>query len=51
MRQVCCVCKKLYGIKEPFDDDSETHGICPECLPGELQKIDDEVKKINGGGD
>ena len=49
MRQVCYVCGILYGIKEPLNDDSETHGICPECLPGELQKIEHEVTKLNNG--
>jgi hypothetical protein len=39
MRQVCCVCKILYGTKEPLDDDSETHGLCPECFEREMQKI------------
>ena len=48
MRQICCICKILYGIKEPLDDDSETHGICPECLPGELKKIEKEMEKIEG---
>jgi len=31
MRCICCVCKILYNVKEPFEDDSETHGFCNEC--------------------
>jgi len=39
MRRVCCVCKKFFGFKEPLDDDSETHGFCPECFDLERAKI------------
>jgi len=45
MRQICMVCGILYGIKEPLGDDSETHGICEECFPLELKKIEIELKK------
>lgn len=41
MRQICCVCKILYGRKEPLADDSETHGLCPECFNLEMKKIKD----------
>jgi hypothetical protein len=44
MRQVCYNCKILYGIKEPLDDDSETHGLCPECFELEMAKLDTEQK-------
>lgn len=33
MRQVCYICGILYGVKEPLDNDDETHGICDECFP------------------
>lgn len=46
MRRVCYVCKIMFGIKPPLDDDSETHGLCPECLIMELAKI--EAYKENG---
>lgn len=46
MRQICCVCKILYGNKEPLDDDSETHGFCPECFKLEMKKI--EAYRENG---
>jgi hypothetical protein len=39
------VCGTLYGIKEPLDDDSETHGLCPECFELEMKKIDDYHQK------
>ena len=28
----CCVCKVIYGEKEPFEDKSETHGYCDPCF-------------------
>ena len=40
MRQVCYVCKILYGVKEPFENNSETHGLCPECFKQEMLKLD-----------
>jgi len=39
MIQLCYVCKKVYGEKEPLEDPRETSGICPQCLPGELEKL------------
>ena len=41
MNQICCVCKILYGRKEPLNDDSETHGLCPECFKLEMKKIEE----------
>lgn len=40
MRQVCYVCKILYGIKQPLEDDSETHGLCPGCFELEIKKLE-----------
>jgi len=31
MRCVCVYCGILYNVKEPFENDSETHGNCDEC--------------------
>lgn len=39
MRRVCCICGILYGLKEPLEDDSITHGYCPECFEIELKKL------------
>ena len=47
MRQVCYVCRIFYGTKEPLDDDSETHGLCPECLKLELKKIKEYQENEN----
>ena len=40
MRRVCFVCKIMFGLKEPLEDDSETHGLCPECFKIEMTKLD-----------
>jgi len=35
---ICGWCKELLGEKEPFEDVSITHGICPDCMAEELVK-------------
>jgi hypothetical protein len=47
MRQICCRCGILYGIKEPIEDDSETHGLCEECFPLEMKKIEGELASVD----
>jgi hypothetical protein len=32
MKIMCSWCKKSLGEKEPFDDPSETHGKCADCI-------------------
>lgn len=32
MRAICCVCGLLYDVKEPMDQDVETHGYCEDCF-------------------
>jgi len=39
MRQVCYICGILYGIKDPIEDDRETHGLCPDCFEIEMRKL------------
>lgn len=39
MRRICYNCGTLYGFKEPIEDDSETHGLCPECFEIEMLKL------------
>ncbi len=39
MRSICCYCGILYDLKEPIEDDHETHGICGECLPGLISNL------------
>lgn len=38
MKVVCAWCGKDMGEKEPFDDESTTHGMCPECYEEEINK-------------
>ncbi len=32
MIRVCAWCKKVIGQKPPFEDKSETHGMCESCF-------------------
>lgn len=48
MRCVCVECGILYDVKEPFEDDAETHGLCEECfsiVKGNLEKNEEGDKK------
>ena len=38
MKILCSWCGKQLGEKEPLDDQSDTHGKCPECLEKERRK-------------
>jgi hypothetical protein len=37
--RICCVCGKIFGEKEPYEDKSYTHGLCDECFKKEIEKI------------
>ena len=41
MKIICSWCNKFMGEKVPYDDSSETHGKCPECL--KKQKANKEL--------
>jgi len=43
MRQVCYVCGILFGIKEPYENDQETHGLCGECYEMEMNRLKKEI--------
>lgn len=45
MRRVCCICLTVFGFKEPFDRDEETHGFCPDCFEIEMMKIESLKEK------
>ena len=47
MIRVCYRCKIIMGEKEPFEDKSETHGLCEVCFPKEREEIKKAVKKYN----
>lgn len=46
MRCQCVYCGIIYDLKEPFEDDSISHGICDECLPGVMNNLKLEIDKI-----
>jgi len=49
MRRICCVCGILIGLKEPFDDTSETHGYCNKCFKAALLKLTTKKRKGKEG--
>lgn len=40
MREVCCECGILFGVKEPLNNDCETGGICEWCFPWVMAKVE-----------
>ncbi len=40
------ICNKVFGEKEPFEDKSETHGLCDICFPKEMEKLKRESKRL-----
>ncbi len=46
MMRFCCVCKKVFGEKEPLEDRLFTDGYCNSCFANELEKI----KNYHEGG-
>ena len=47
----CAWCGKYLGEKEPYEDKSETHGICPECRAKYFPKKDSTPPLIIPRGD
>lgn len=45
MRCICSYCETLFDLKEPFEDDRETHGMCPECGPIILGNLERELSE------
>jgi hypothetical protein len=50
MIRVCYRCKTVIGEKEPFDDKSETHGLCDPCFEQEKVEIRCALKKLRDAG-
>jgi len=42
MKIVCLECQREMGEKFPFDDLSETHTICPDCMEKMLSQAGKE---------
>ena len=47
MRCICSYCDILFDVKEPLENDAETHGICSECHPIVLGNLKREIERIN----
>jgi hypothetical protein len=45
--QVCIVCDRVYGEKEPLELRTYTHGLCRECLDERL-KLEEERGDVFG---
>ena len=46
MIQICCVCKEIYGEKEPYEDKEYTHGYCSECFKLEMAKLKEQMLEM-----
>ena len=46
MIRVCMTCDQIFGEKEPLEDKSETHGLCPVCYPIEMARLKEEMKRL-----
>jgi len=40
---------RIFGEKEPFEDRSETHGLCDGCLKLELERIGKRKEEKDDG--
>ncbi len=51
MFRVCSLCGKQFGEKEPFENQRVTHGLCPDCLALEEEKLKEFEKGLKGAED
>jgi hypothetical protein len=51
MKRVCVICHEVFGEKEPFDSDAETHGYCEICFPKELERLKTQLHGLKPNGD
>lgn len=45
----CMDCKVIYRIKEPFEDESETHGLCPDCFRIRIKEVRQKARGFRPG--
>jgi len=45
VRVICSYCGILYDLKEPFEDDSVSHGVCEECWPWVEHNLNAELAR------
>ena len=48
MRIACAWCYKEMGFKQPYEDDSTTHGICVECAEKMMGRVIKTVVELDG---
>lgn len=41
MKITCSWCKRDMGYKAPIDDNSVSHGMCPECLKRQQAEVEE----------
>jgi len=45
MISICAWCTTIMREKEPFDDQNETHGICPACAKKHFGMTDEQISR------
>lgn len=50
MKQVCYCCKEVFGEKEPYNDMTESHGLCPTHFISEKERIRQEIIALKKKG-
>ncbi len=48
MRVICSYCGILYNLKEPLNDDHESHGICDICWDWVQTNLKLEIEQRRG---
>ena len=48
MRHICYICGLLYRVQAPFQEDAISHGLCADCFPAEMEKINEELAVFRG---
>jgi hypothetical protein len=50
MKRICYsdfhIGDRYFGDKEPFEKQDLSHGVCPQCLPLELKKVEEQLNAI-----
>jgi hypothetical protein len=47
MRCQCSYCQIIFDVKEPFDIDDVSHGVCEECWPWLEHNLEIEIERLN----
>ena len=45
MRSICCECNILFDVKEPYEQDDETHGYCDQCFEMVMANYGSNLKR------